>query len=74
MRTHRREGSKRNLETHFGEVVITRRGYGRGGVKSAFPLDAELNLPPDQYSHRRREVLVEQVIRGSFDVMIRREL
>jgi len=36
-------------------------------VKSAFPLDAELNLPPDQYSHRRREVLVEQVIRGSFD-------
>jgi len=67
VRTHRREGGKRNLEPRFGEVVITRRGYGRRGVKSAFPLDAELNLPPDQYSHRRREVLVEQVIRGSFD-------
>jgi len=31
VRIHRREGNKRNLEPRFGEVVITRRGYG-GGV------------------------------------------
>jgi hypothetical protein len=30
-------------------------------------LDAELNLPPHKYSHGLREVLVEEVIRGSFD-------
>jgi len=39
-------------------------------VKSVFPLDAELNLPPDQYSHGRREVFVEQVVRGSFDEVV----
>jgi hypothetical protein len=27
-RTHRREGCKRRLETRFGEVIVTRRGYG----------------------------------------------
>ena len=36
-------------------------------MKSAFPLDAKLNLPPDQCSHERREVLLEQIVLGSFD-------
>ena len=66
-RTHRRAGCKRRLETRFGEVIVTRRGYGGRGLDSVFPLDAELNLPPDKYSHGLREVLVEEVVRGSFD-------
>lgn len=66
-RPHRREGCTRRLETRFGEVVVTRQGYGARGLESVFPLDAELNLPPDTYSHGLREVLVEEVIRGSFD-------
>ena len=66
-RTHRREGCQRRLETRFGEVIVTRRGYGGRGLDSVFPLDAELNLPPDKYSHGLREVLVEEVVRGSFD-------
>jgi hypothetical protein len=66
-RTHRREGCTRYLETRFGEVVVTRRGYGGRGVDSVFPLDAELNLPPDKYSHGLREILVEEVVGGSFD-------
>jgi hypothetical protein len=66
-RTHRREGCRRGLETRFGEVIVTRRGYGGRGVDSVFPLDAELNLPPDKYSHGLREVLVEEVVGGSFD-------
>jgi hypothetical protein len=66
-RTHRRAGCKRRLETRFGEVTVTRRGYGGRGLDSVFPLDAELNLPPDKYSHGLREVLVEEVIQGSFD-------
>ena len=66
-RTHRREGCRRCLETRFGEVIVTRRGYGGRGVDSVFPLDAELNLPPDKYSHGLREMLVEEVVGGSFD-------
>ncbi len=66
-RTHHRAGCNRQLETRFGEVTVTRRGYGARGVESVFPLDAELNLPPDKYSHGVREALVEEVIRGSFD-------
>jgi hypothetical protein len=66
-RTHRREACRRRLETRFGEVIVTRRGYGGRGLDSVFPLDAELNLPPDRYSHGLREVVVEEVVRGSFD-------
>ena len=66
-RTPRRMGCRRRLETRFGEVSVTRRGYGARGLDSVFPLDAELNLPPDKYSHGLREALVDEVIRGSFD-------
>jgi len=66
-RTHRPEGCKRALETRFGEVNVTRRDYGACGLKSVFPLDAELNLPADKPSHGLREVLIEEVVRGSFD-------
>ena len=52
-RTHRRAGCQRRLESRFGEVIVTRRGYGARGLDSVFPLDAELNLPPDRYSHSR---------------------
>jgi hypothetical protein len=66
-RSHRREGCKRNLETRFGEVIVTRRGYGGRALDSVFPLDAELNLPPDKYSHGLCEVLAEEIVDGSFD-------
>ena len=66
-RTHRRAGCQHRLETRFGEVSVTRRGYGAPGLESVFPLDAELNLLPDKYSHGLREALVDEVIRGSFD-------
>jgi hypothetical protein len=66
-RTQRREGCKRRLETRFGEVIVTRRGYGGRDLESVFPLAAELNLPPDKYSHGLREVVVQEVVGGSFD-------
>jgi hypothetical protein len=65
-RTHRREGCQRLLETRFGEVIVNRRGLW-GGWTVFFPLDAQLSLPPDKYSQGLREVLVEEVVRGSFD-------
>lgn len=66
-RRHRRDGCTRRLETRFGEVIVRRRGYGARGLESFFPLDAELNLPPDKYSHGVREALAQEVIGGSFD-------
>ena len=69
-RTHRRGGCTRHLETRFGEVIVTRRGYGGRGLESVFPLDAALNLPPDKYSHGLREVVVEAVVGGSFDAAL----
>jgi hypothetical protein len=66
-RTHRRAGCRRRLESRFGEVIVTRRGYAGRGLDSVFPLDAQLNLPPDTYSHGLREVLVDEIVGGSFD-------
>jgi hypothetical protein len=66
-RTHHRAGCKRGLESRFGEVAVTRRGYGARVLESVFLLDAELNLPLDTYSHGLRQGLADEVIRGSFD-------
>lgn len=65
-RTHK-DLSARRLESIFGEVTVTRLGYRMPGVESLFPLDAELNLPPELYSHgvqRRTAVLAAKT---SFD-------
>jgi hypothetical protein len=62
-----RDVSTRRLESVFGQVSVTRLGYRMPGVESLFPLDAELNLPPELYSHgvqRRTAVLVAKT---SFD-------
>ena len=65
-RTHK-DVSTRRLESVFGVVTVTRLGYRMPGVETLFPLDAELNLPPELYSHgvqRRTAVLVAKT---SFD-------
>jgi hypothetical protein len=36
-----------------------------------FPLDLELNLPKDSYSHGLRERLASEVAGGSFDEAVR---
>jgi hypothetical protein len=66
-RTQRREGCKRCLETRFGEVSVTRCGDGGRDLASVFPLDAELNLPPDKSSHGLRAVVLQEVVGGSFN-------
>ena len=62
-----RENCERTLATIFGDVKVGRKGYGAPGIESRFPLDAELNLPPDKYSHGLRYRAVEQIARHSFD-------
>jgi hypothetical protein len=67
VRNHRREGCKRSLETLFGDIIVTRVGYSQRDTTSLFPLDAELNLPADTYSHGLMRRSSQESIRGSFD-------
>jgi hypothetical protein len=64
--THVREQG-RDLETVFGTVRVERVGYGGPGLDSLHPLDAELNLPDERYSHGVRRRVAEEAARGSFD-------
>jgi hypothetical protein len=65
--THSRPGCERQLMTLFGKVTIRRKGYNRPGERSLFPLDGQLNLPKDQYSHGLRRRVAEEASLNSFD-------
>ena len=68
--THQRLHS-RSLTTIFGEVALDRQGYGGRGIKSLHPLDAELNLPPESYSHTLQRQIACATAKESYDeVMI----
>lgn len=58
---------KRDLATVFGSVEVRRVGYGAEGSPSLHPLDGELNLPPERYSHELRRRAAEEAAKGSFD-------
>jgi len=66
-RMHRRSGRSRGLESLFGTVVVTRSGYEGRGVSRLHPLDAELNLPDDKYSHGVRKRVALEAAKNSFD-------
>jgi hypothetical protein len=57
----------RELESIFGTVEITRTGYGGRGLHSLHPLDAQLNLPPERYSHTARRFVAESAAQQSYD-------
>jgi len=57
----------RGLESVFGTVSVNRAGYGAAGSKSLHPLDAELNLPRELYSHELRRRVAEEAAKTSFD-------
>jgi hypothetical protein len=58
---------QRHLATVFGKVEVSRLGYSAEGTDSLHPLDAELNLPQELYSHELRRRAAEQVAKGSYD-------
>ncbi|HEX5080844.1 MAG TPA: ISKra4 family transposase [Blastocatellia bacterium] len=64
--THQRLRS-RSITTIFGEVTLDRQSYGGRGLKSLHPLDAELNLPPESYSHTLQRRIAETSAKESFD-------
>lgn len=65
-RRHCRQNCKRNLTTLFGEVVVRRLGYSGRELSSIFPLDRQLNLSKDKYSHGLRRRIADAVAKGSF--------
>src|SRR5450432_405059 len=58
---------ERKLETIFGTVTVTRTGYSAHDAETLFPRDAELNLPPELYSHGVQRRAADEVIKTSFD-------
>ena len=58
---------ERKLETIFGTVTVSRTGYSAHDAETLFPKDAELNLPPELYSHGVRRRATDEVIKTSFD-------
>jgi hypothetical protein len=68
VRPHRRKRTQRQLETLFGEVVVTRVGYSsqQAGVSALYPGDGQLNLPPDKYSDELRRRVAEEASKVSF--------
>ncbi len=65
-RTHKRQQS-RKLTTIFGEVVVSRVAYGGRKINSLKPLDGELNLPLEKYSHGLSERVASAVAFNGFD-------
>jgi hypothetical protein len=60
----------RSLTTIFGEVALDRQGYGGRGLKSLHPLDAELNLPPESYSHTLQRLIACATAKESYDEVV----
>ncbi|NOT63141.1 MAG: hypothetical protein HOP19_23275, partial [Acidobacteria bacterium] len=48
--THQRKQT-RSFKTLFGVVTLKRQGYGGRGQESLHPLDAQLQLPPENLSY-----------------------
>lgn len=70
-RNHVRGGQERDLETRFGTITVSRTGYGQRGATSVYPLDAELNLPTDLFSHGVRRTVAEEASKGAFDNVVK---
>jgi hypothetical protein len=65
VRNHLRPTS-RQLETRFGRVEVNRLSVGQREIGAVFPLDAELNLPAEVFSHGVQLRIAEEAARGSF--------
>ena len=57
----------RSVTTTFGDVTVTRQGYGGRGLESLHPLDAELNLSEKSYSHQLHREIADLVAQLSYD-------
>jgi hypothetical protein len=60
------------VTTIFGDVLLTRMGYGAPKCESIHPLDEQASLPERQYSDELRRRLIVGVVHGPFDEAIKR--
>lgn len=60
----------RRIVTIFGEVAVTRVGYGAPGQMSVHPLDAELALPARAYSYEICRRVIRAAVCSPFDEAI----
>ncbi|MCA1701635.1 MAG: hypothetical protein LC790_23180, partial [Actinobacteria bacterium] len=60
----------RPVLTLFGEVRVTRVGYGAPGQQAIHPLDRELRLPGRIYSYECQRRLIRAVVCSPFDEAI----
>jgi hypothetical protein len=67
---HTKHSTTRKLTTLFGDVLVKRKSYSQRLQKSVFPLDAQLNLPTDQYSDGIRHRVAIEAIKSSYDEAI----
>ena len=68
-RKYQRE-NKRQQQCVFGRVEIKRIAYQASDVPSVMPKDANLNLPPEIYSHALSKKVAKESARSSFDEAI----
>lgn len=62
-----RDHCSRTLNTIFGKVKASRKGYSIDGADSVFPQDASLNLSSDQYSDGLKRQVANSVAFQSFE-------
>ena len=67
--THQRTQTRR-LMTIFGEVEVTRTGYGGHGLESLHPLDAALHVPPEHSAHGVRPRVAVEAATPSLDDVV----
>jgi hypothetical protein len=65
-----KRGYARSVVTLFGEVRVTRMGYGAPGQPAIYPLDRELRLPRRIYSYEFQRRLLRAVVCSPFDEAI----
>jgi hypothetical protein len=63
---YRRTRSRRIL-TIFGQVTVSRTGYGAPRQRTVYPLDRELQLPARTYSYECQRRLIRAVVCSPFD-------
>jgi hypothetical protein len=67
VRTHKRDYMPKGYQSVFGKVGVERTGYSRRGAGNLFPLDAQLNLPAQGYSHRLQKRVSVKAAKESFE-------
>ena len=68
--THVRDDRGRSIKSIFGTVRLDRMGFRGRGLSTLYPVDADLNLAPDEFSHEVERRVALGAARNSFDATV----